>query len=80
MHCVLLGVYAYLLNRHLQLLTSSDKQELDNLVQEISAPIELVSHERHPRRPSEKAQFRANEFLNYYVFFFADSFQEIFTE
>ena len=69
MHCVLLGVYASLFNRHLQLLTSSDKQELENLVQEISAPIELVSHGRQPRRPSEKAQFRANEYLNYLMFF-----------
>ena len=48
MHCVLLGVYASLLNRHLQLLTSSDKQELENVVTEISGRIEVVSHGCQP--------------------------------
>ena len=76
LHLCFIGVYSSLFNRHLPLLTSSDKHELEKLVKETSAPVELASHGRQSCRPSEKAQFIATEFLNY--LFFPILFKKIF--
>ena len=68
MHCVLLGVLSSLLSRQLKLLKQRERDELDDLVRNLSLPVELCQHGQKPRPSSEITQFKANEYFNYLFF------------
>ena len=68
MHCVLLGVYASLLARHMKLPNKKERVEIDDIMYHVAVSVELSQHGRQPRVLSEVSQFKANEYFNYLFF------------
>ena len=76
MHCVLLGVYASLLARHMKSLNKKERVEIDDILYHVTVPVELSQHGSQPRVLSEVSQFKANEYFNYLFFLAPVVFRE----
>ena len=76
MHCLLLGVYASLLARHMKLLNKKKRIEIDDIMYHVAVSVELSQHGRQPRVFSEVSQFKANEYFNYLFFLAPVVFRE----
>ena len=65
MHCVLLGVFPELLKLIIRKMTTSIKREVNDIVNSLACPRELISYSRKIRSLDEIGQFKANEFFNW---------------
>ena len=65
MHCVLLGVFPELLKLIIRKMTTSIKREVNDIVNSLACPRELINYSRKVRSLDEIGQFKANEFFNW---------------
>ena len=68
MHCILLGVYPDVLRNLLKSLNREQKVSINELIDRIHAPREVIKHARKIRGLDEMSFFKANEFANYFFY------------
>ena len=65
MHCVLLRVFPELLRQLLKKSAAMSKREINEVIQSLACPRELISYSRKIRSLEEIGTFQANEFFNW---------------
>ena len=68
MHCILQGVYKDVLEHQVRNLSKSQKQRLNEIIDNLHAPRETTCHSRKIRGISDIQFFKANEVFNYLLY------------